>query len=77
MPLTVHNEVVKRNLSYEEVLYLGNDSNDLECMRESGLAAAVADAYPIILKAADYITVMPGGHGAIREIIDLLLESRK
>jgi YrbI family 3-deoxy-D-manno-octulosonate 8-phosphate phosphatase len=60
----------------EEVAYVGNDVNDLECMGEVGLAIAVADAVPEILHTADWVTTRRGGEGAIREIADAIIASQ-
>ena len=57
----------------EQIAYLGNDINDVECLKAVGLPAVVADAYPPILKYAKYITKTPGGYGAVREFCDFLL----
>lgn len=56
-----------------QVVYIGNDINDLPCFDVVGWAVAVADAMPAVLSAADYVTVNAGGHGAVREICDLIL----
>jgi len=69
-------EVKKRGLELNQVLYIGNDINDLECMKEVGLSVAVADSHINTLKIADYITKNFGGRGAIREIIELLILSK-
>lgn len=62
-----------RNLSAAEVAYVGNDLNDLECLRWVGLPIAVSDAVPEVLSVAKWVTTKPGGHGAVREICDMLL----
>jgi 3-deoxy-D-manno-octulosonate 8-phosphate phosphatase (KDO 8-P phosphatase) len=41
-----------------------------------GLAVAVADAVEAVKQAAHYVTKMEGGHGAVREVIDMLLASK-
>lgn len=66
-------EIKKRNLKKEQVCYIGNDINDLECIKVAGVGVAVADSYSKILKSADYITKKNGGKGAVREIADLIL----
>jgi 3-deoxy-D-manno-octulosonate 8-phosphate phosphatase (KDO 8-P phosphatase) len=43
-------------------------------LRKSALGVAVADACPEVRKAADYITTVPGGRGAVREAIEWLLK---
>lgn len=64
----------QRGMDLTEVIYLGNDVNDLECLRLAGCGVAVADAHPTVLAAADLVLKRPGGHGAVRELCDLLLE---
>ncbi|MCJ7511498.1 MAG: acylneuraminate cytidylyltransferase [Anaerolineales bacterium] len=55
-------------------VYVGNDLNDLPCFPLVGWAVAVADARPPVRLAADYVLRNPGGHGAVRELCDLVLE---
>lgn len=55
----------------EQVAFVGNDINDLACMRTVGLPIAVADAHPDIDDCVRYRTVVRGGRGAVREICDL------
>jgi len=55
------------------VAFIGNDLNDLDCIRIAGVGIAVADAIFEVRKEADYITIHRGGHGAIREITDMIL----
>jgi N-acylneuraminate cytidylyltransferase len=66
----------QKNIKAENVIYIGNDLNDLPCFEIAGWAVAVADAYPEVLRAADFVLTKTGGHGALRELCDLLL-SRK
>ena len=55
------------------VCYVGDDLPDLPPMRECGLAAAVADGCREARAAAHYVTRAPGGGGAVREVIELIL----
>lgn len=64
-----------RKLKRAEIAYVGNDVNDLECLRWVGLPIAVADAVPEVKATAKMITTRPGGRGAVREICDLLVNS--
>lgn len=57
----------------EEVIYVGNDRNDAECLRLAGLAVTVADAHPEALRHARWMLSRPGGRGAVRELCDHLL----
>jgi N-acylneuraminate cytidylyltransferase len=68
--------VASRGLTMADVAYVGNDINDLACMREVGLPIAVADAYPPVLAVAKMITSKPGGCGAVREVCDALIAAR-
>ncbi len=63
-------------INAENVIYVGNDINDLPCFPEVGCALAVADAHPTALRQADIVLRHNGGHGAVREVCDLLLQSR-
>lgn len=69
--------LASRGLSMADIAYVGNDINDLACMREAGLPIAVADAYPPVLAAARMVTFRPGGRGAVREVCDALLEAMR
>jgi len=70
-------EVEKSNIRSKEVCFVGNDVNDLECISHAGVGVAVADSHPSVLKAAKLITTKRGGNGAVREVCDWILESRK
>ncbi len=73
----VMREVLERkNIRRENVIYIGNDLNDLPCFEIAGWSVAVADAYPEVLRAADFVLSKAGGHGALRELIDLLLAGK-
>jgi N-acylneuraminate cytidylyltransferase len=62
-----------RQIDPRNVVYVGNDLNDLDCFELAGWAVAVADAQPEVLRAADFVTSKTGGHGAVREVCDLIL----
>ncbi|MGL5800499.1 MAG: HAD hydrolase family protein, partial [Plesiomonas sp.] len=61
------------NLGPEQVAYIGDDLIDWPVMTEVGLSVCVADAHPLLLPRADYTTNFKGGHGAVRELCDLIL----
>ncbi len=69
----LENMAAEHGLDASQIAYVGNDVNDLEAMAWCGVAIAVADSYPEVLHAADFVTHRPGGGGAVREICDLLL----
>jgi len=60
----------------EEVAFAGDDLNDVPLMLKSGLALAVADAAIETRNHAHYVTEASGGHGAVREIVELILKSQ-
>jgi N-acylneuraminate cytidylyltransferase len=64
----------EQGLDPAQIVYVGNDVNDLPCMELVGCAVAVADAHPAVLAQADLVLENIGGNGAIRELCDLILE---
>jgi len=58
------------------VAYVGDDIVDIPLMRRSNLAVAVADATPDTRDAAHYVTRLPGGRGAVREVCELILKAQ-
>ena len=60
----------------EEVAYIGDDIVDLPVMNVVGLAVSVADGHPYVRQHAHFVTTLNGGHGALRELTDLLLLSQ-
>jgi len=61
----------------ETVAYIGDDLTDLKIMQRVTLPCAPADADECVKEAALLITTKPGGHGAVREICDMLIHSRE
>jgi 3-deoxy-D-manno-octulosonate 8-phosphate phosphatase (KDO 8-P phosphatase) len=59
-----------------ETCAVGDDLPDLPLLRMCGLAVAVADAVPEARAAAHYVTGAPGGTGAVREVVELLLRAQ-
>jgi N-acylneuraminate cytidylyltransferase len=64
----------QRGLDPARVIYVGNDTNDLPCFPLVACAIAVSDAQPQVLRSADIVLSQPGGHGAVRELCDLLVQ---
>jgi len=64
-------------LSVSECACIGDDVVDVPLMRTVGLAFAVADAHREARRAADIITKLPGGQGAVREVCDHLLDAQR
>lgn len=61
----------------EEIAYIGDDVNDLDCIRWCGCTACPADAVPEVLDKVDYVCRRDGGRGAVREFIDCVIGERK
>ncbi len=59
-----------------DVAFVGNDINDLGCLRCVGLPIVVQDAHPDVLDAAAYRTAARGGRGAVREVCDAIVAAR-
>ncbi len=59
-----------------EVAYIGDDLNDIPLMLQSGLGVAVGDAAFEARQRAHYVTKAPGGFGAVREVIELILKAQ-
>jgi len=60
----------------QQVCYIGDDLTDLPVIRRVGLGAAVADAAGEVRSAAAYVTQLPGGRGAVRELIETILKAK-
>lgn len=63
-------------LNMDEVAHMGDDVNDLPLMQASGLAVASANAVPEVMEAAEIVTTLRGGDGAVRELCDAILKAR-
>jgi 3-deoxy-D-manno-octulosonate 8-phosphate phosphatase (KDO 8-P phosphatase) len=63
-------------VSVDECAYIGDDVGDIPVMRRVCLAVAVADAVEETKQAAQYITELKGGRGAVREVCDLILKAQ-
>jgi YrbI family 3-deoxy-D-manno-octulosonate 8-phosphate phosphatase len=64
----------EKNLDPQHVVFVGNDINDVPCFQLVGCAVVVSDAQPVALRQADLVLSQPGGHGAVRELCDLVIE---
>jgi len=63
----------RHNLNLADVCFMGDDVNDLSALEVAGMAAAPANARPVVLKKCQFIAKANGGNGAVRELIDHLL----
>ncbi len=78
-----HNKLVEfaevlaaAGVAEDEIAFVGDDVTDIPLMRRAALAVAVADATPETRAAAHYVTKLPGGFGAVREVCELLLKAQ-
>jgi len=60
----------------DEVCYMGDDVVDLPILMRAGLAVGVADGHPLVRRHIHYCTRAPGGLGAVREIVELILAAQ-
>jgi 3-deoxy-D-manno-octulosonate 8-phosphate phosphatase (KDO 8-P phosphatase) len=67
---------LRLGLEREQVLYIGDDLNDLPAFDAAGVRVSVADAAAEVRDAADWVTAAPGGKGAVREVVDHLLRQQ-
>jgi 3-deoxy-D-manno-octulosonate 8-phosphate phosphatase (KDO 8-P phosphatase) len=66
----------KLGIPEEQVAYVGDDVVDLPVMRRVGLAIAVQDAHPLVLKHSHWQTPTPGGRGAARDVCEMIMEAK-
>jgi 3-deoxy-D-manno-octulosonate 8-phosphate phosphatase (KDO 8-P phosphatase) len=71
------NEIIgKTGVMPEQAAHVGDDLLDLPIMTRVGLAIAVADANFAVKQRADWCTTLPGGHGAVREVCDFIMQAQ-
>jgi 3-deoxy-D-manno-octulosonate 8-phosphate phosphatase (KDO 8-P phosphatase) len=63
-------------LRADQVCMVGDDLPDLPVLRECGIGVAVANAAPELKAMAAYVTSLPGGDGAVREVIEWLMRGQ-
>jgi len=63
-------------LERAEVLYIGDDLNDVPAFEAAGVTVTVADASDFMKSRADWVTTLPGGHGAVREVVERVLAAQ-
>lgn len=63
-----------QNLSLNEIAYIGDDLNDIECMKYCGFSGCPTDAIDEVKQIADYVCKNKAGDGAVREFIEVILE---
>ncbi|STY53624.1 3-deoxy-D-manno-octulosonate 8-phosphate phosphatas KdsC [Vibrio anguillarum] len=72
-----YNDICRQlNIAPEHTGYIGDDLIDWPVMEKVALRVCVADGHPLLVKRANYVTHIKGGHGAVREVCDLILQAR-
>lgn len=75
--VVVFEEIIKKyKINSEEVGFIGDDLIDLPLLSRVGFSISVADAMEEVKESVDYVTQLPGGKGAVRELCDLILKSQ-
>jgi YrbI family 3-deoxy-D-manno-octulosonate 8-phosphate phosphatase len=64
-------------LAWENLCYIGDDLPDLPIVLRAGLGVAVADAADDLRQRADHTTTLPGGAGAVRELVEMILKQQR
>ena len=76
-PAALKKYLIEKAINPAHVIFVGNDINDVPCFPVVGCAVVVADSHTSALRQADIILHNKGGHGAVREICDLVLQLNK
>ena len=74
--LKLNEYMQEKGLKPEEIIFMGDDIPDLRVMQCVGLPACPADAVPEVQKISKFISVQPGGKGAVRDIIEQVLKAQ-
>ena len=67
----------KYSVEYSNIAYIGDDENDYEAMTICGLKACPSNAFDSIKNLCDFISSYNGGRGAVREIIEYILDENR
>ncbi|WP_442786182.1 3-deoxy-manno-octulosonate-8-phosphatase KdsC [Methylobacter sp. YRD-M1] len=75
--IAAFNEIIEKSgIMPDQAAHVGDDLLDLPIMTRVGLAIAVDDANFVVKQHADWCTTLPGGHGAVREVCDLIMQAQ-
>jgi 3-deoxy-D-manno-octulosonate 8-phosphate phosphatase (KDO 8-P phosphatase) len=72
----IHEFASEYNIDLENVIYMGDDIPDLECMRLVGVPVCPSDAAMEVVEASRYISEFNGGHGAVRDIVEQVMRAK-
>ena len=72
----MHEFFEEYNIDAQNVIYMGDDIPDLECMRLVGIPVCPADACMEVVEASRYVSEFNGGHGAVRDIVEQVMRAQ-
>jgi YrbI family 3-deoxy-D-manno-octulosonate 8-phosphate phosphatase len=73
----IRDMAARHGISLDQVAYIGDDVNDIEALEAVGFSASPADGLPQVLRAVRYVCRKKGGEGAVRELAEMILQSRR
>jgi 3-deoxy-D-manno-octulosonate 8-phosphate phosphatase (KDO 8-P phosphatase) len=74
--VVVDNLLKTKEIPASRAAFMGDDLVDWAVLRRVGLALGVANGHPLVRRQADYVTRLPGGSGAVREVAEMLLRAQ-
>ena len=75
--IKAYSEILKkRNLKDKEIIYIGDDFQDIPVLKKAGISCTVANGVKEVKEMVDYVATKEGGEGGVREIIDWFLDLR-
>ena len=69
--------LTRKNIDLQNVIYVGNDLNDLNCMKLVGTSIVTSDAHTSVKSIADIVLLKSGGKGAVRELVDYIIMKKE
>ena len=75
-PAAIDAVLQRRGLAWSQTGYVGDDLSDVPVLRRAGFAATVPEAPPEVRRRVDLVTAAGGGHGAVREVCELILKAQ-
>ena len=73
----IENLLAEEKMNWDDVCFVGDDIVDLGPLKRAGLAVAVADGVAEAKAAAHFVTRANGGHGAVREVVEIILQAQE
>jgi 3-deoxy-D-manno-octulosonate 8-phosphate phosphatase (KDO 8-P phosphatase) len=74
--LAIEKILAETKMTWEDAVYMGDDIVDLGALKRAGLAVTVPHAIPEAQDLAHYVTELPGGDGAVREVVEMILKAQ-